>query len=275
MVAAREFGPWKRTNAAFNPIEVGGQLLRALLARGEPMMLRDLGRNAGMSAAKAHPYFVSFARLGLVEQERASGRYELGPSRTPAGASKHAPAQSGPRGYRSDCRARRPYRPDRGNCQCGAITARQLCASRSPAAVHVNMRTGSVMSIARHCDGARVRGLPAIENDRDLHRGRRRARQCRRRCREADVAQADGGGVGGGQAAGLARAVERPIPGVNAFSAPVFDHSGTIALAITSIGPSGTFNAEWDSPIAKSLLSCAAQVSDRLGFLSKAAHKAA
>jgi len=33
---------------------------------------------AGMSPAKAHPYLVSFMRLGLVEQDRASGRYELG-----------------------------------------------------------------------------------------------------------------------------------------------------------------------------------------------------
>ena len=41
---------------------------------------------------------------------------------------------------------------------------------------------------------------------------------------------------------GLARAVDRPIPGVNAFSAPVFDHSGSIALAITAIGPSGIFD---------------------------------
>ena len=32
-----------------------------------------------MAAAKAHPYLVSFMRLGLVEQDRASGRYELGP----------------------------------------------------------------------------------------------------------------------------------------------------------------------------------------------------
>ena len=49
-------------------IEVGGQLLRALVRSGEPMMLRDLAAAAGMPPAKAHPYLVSFARLGLVEQ---------------------------------------------------------------------------------------------------------------------------------------------------------------------------------------------------------------
>jgi len=68
---------------------------------------------------------------------------------------------------------------------------------------------------------------------------------------------------------GPARAVEKPIPGVNAFSAPVFDQSGSIALVITAIGPSHTFDADWDSPIAEELRKCAATVSMRLGFSSK------
>ena len=37
-------------------IEVGTRLLRALAANGRPMMLRDVARNAGMPAAKAHRY---------------------------------------------------------------------------------------------------------------------------------------------------------------------------------------------------------------------------
>lgn len=68
---------------------------------------------------------------------------------------------------------------------------------------------------------------------------------------------------------GLARAVERPIPGVNAFSAPVFDHSGSIALVITAIGPSHTFDADWASPIAEEFRKRAATISMRLGFSPK------
>src|ERR1700761_340149 len=60
-------------------IEVGGQLLRALVHEGRPMALKDLAREAEMSPAKAHPYMVSFGRLGLVEQDRTSGHYLLGP----------------------------------------------------------------------------------------------------------------------------------------------------------------------------------------------------
>jgi len=54
-------------------IEVGGQLLLALAHHGRPMALKDLAREAGMTPAKAHPYLVSFIKLGLVEQDSGSG----------------------------------------------------------------------------------------------------------------------------------------------------------------------------------------------------------
>src|SRR5690348_16196649 len=67
-----------RESRGIQSIEVGGELLRALARSGEPMMLRDLAREAGMPAAKAHPYLVSFSRIGLIEQDKATGRYEIG-----------------------------------------------------------------------------------------------------------------------------------------------------------------------------------------------------
>jgi len=59
-------------------IEVGVPLLRVLADHGAPMMLRDLAKAAGMPAAKAHRYLVSFVRTGLVTQDPLSGRYDLG-----------------------------------------------------------------------------------------------------------------------------------------------------------------------------------------------------
>jgi DNA-binding IclR family transcriptional regulator len=57
-----------------------------------------------------------------------------------------------------------------------------------------------------------------------------------------------------------------PLPGVNAFAAPVFDHVGHVALVITAMGPAGSFDPRWGGPIAKALQACAADVSKRLGF---------
>jgi DNA-binding IclR family transcriptional regulator len=64
---------------------------------------------------------------------------------------------------------------------------------------------------------------------------------------------------------GLARALGDPLPGVNAFAAPVFDHAGHVVLVITAMGPEGTFDADWDSAIATSLRNCASDISRQLG----------
>ena len=59
-------------------VEVGFSLLRVIAANNRPMMLRDIAKGASMPAAKAHRYMVSFMRIGLIEQDSASGRYDLG-----------------------------------------------------------------------------------------------------------------------------------------------------------------------------------------------------
>ena len=43
------------------------------------------------------------------------------------------------------------------------------------------------------------------------------------------------------------------MPGVNAFSAPVFDHTGEIALALTTLSAATEFDSAWNSTIAQEL----------------------
>jgi DNA-binding IclR family transcriptional regulator len=256
-------------------VEVGGQLLLALVESGKPMMLREVAAAASMPAAKAHPYLVSFMRLGLVEQDRASGRYELGPLALQMGLAcmrRLSPVRIG-----TDAIVELAS-------EIGQTVALALWGNHGPtiirieeasAAVHVNMRTGSVMSLLGTATGRVFAAfLPAKMIQTFLEAGQREAtvgdeaaRHMSREQIEAALAEV--------RKRGMARAVGRPIPGVNAFSVPVFDQSGSVALVITSIGPEGTFNAEWESPIATKLLECAAKVSERLGFQSNRSHKAA
>jgi DNA-binding IclR family transcriptional regulator len=250
-------------------VEVGGALLRVLTEADGPMMLRDLAASAGMTAAKAHPYVVSFMRLGLVEQDRSSGRYELGPLALQMGL--------------ASMRRLNPVRVATEAIAELALGINQttyisVWGNHGPTvvrmeeglgAVHVNMRVGSIMSLVGTATGRVFAAfLPPkmIENFIESGVGRASVgyeaeRQMTRN--QIDIAVAEV------REKGLARAVERPIPGVNAFSAPVFDHTGSIALAITAIGPSHTFDGNWDGPIAEELRKCAANVSIRLGFSSK------
>ncbi|MBN8510193.1 MAG: IclR family transcriptional regulator, partial [Burkholderiales bacterium] len=71
------------------------------------------------------------------------------------------------------------------------------------------------------------------------------------------------------RAHGIARAVGHPIPGVNAFSAPAFDHEGEPALVITVLGHQDALDSGWDSPGAQAVREAAAEISRRLGARSR------
>ena len=57
------------TQRGIQSIEVGGRLLLALAREGRPMALKDLAQAAGMIPPKAHPYLVSFGKLGLIDHK--------------------------------------------------------------------------------------------------------------------------------------------------------------------------------------------------------------
>src|SRR3954454_11352718 len=68
-----------------NSVEVAGDLLRALSETAGPARLADLARMTSIPPAKVHRYLVSLIRAGLVEQDRATSRYDLGPLALRAG----------------------------------------------------------------------------------------------------------------------------------------------------------------------------------------------
>eukprot|EP00825_Cyclidium_porcatum_P023572 TRINITY_DN2600_c0_g1_i3.p1 TRINITY_DN2600_c0_g1~~TRINITY_DN2600_c0_g1_i3.p1 ORF type:complete len:145 (-),score=9.76 TRINITY_DN2600_c0_g1_i3:348-782(-) len=69
---------------------------------------------------------------------------------------------------------------------------------------------------------------------------------------------------------GIARATGSLTPGINGFSAPVYDHTGSMVAAITSLGSMGEFDVEWESPVAKAMLAASISLSHRLGYGSMA-----
>src|SRR3954464_12901900 len=76
-----------KERAGTQSVEGGFALLDVLGRAHGPLMLRDLAAAAGMSAAKAHRYLVSFQRLQLAVQDDASTRYDLGPAALKLGLS--------------------------------------------------------------------------------------------------------------------------------------------------------------------------------------------
>lgn len=250
---------------AVQSVEVGGRLLLALAAHPAPMALKDLAAAAGLPASRAHPYLVSFGKLGLVEQQRDGGRYALGPAALQIGlAALH---QLDP------LRAAEPVAQHLA-ASTGYAVALALWGSFGPTVVRmfearepllVAMRTGTVMSVLHTATGRAFAGaLPqaAVEHalagalgDAPLEpRPLDAAQQAIVRQARADLA-----------AHGVVRADGRPIPSVNAFSAPAFDHEGRTAIVITALGHQDAFPVAWDSPAAQAVREAAAAISHRLG----------
>jgi DNA-binding IclR family transcriptional regulator len=61
-------------------VEVGALVLRALTDADEPMKLTELAESLVMPAAKVHRYLVSLIRSGLVQQSADTSKYDLGPA---------------------------------------------------------------------------------------------------------------------------------------------------------------------------------------------------
>ncbi|MCR5863906.1 IclR family transcriptional regulator [Aquincola sp. J276] len=234
-------------------IEVGGQLLLALAHHGRPMPLKDLAREAGMAPAKAHPYLVSFGKLGLVEQEPGSGRYGLGPLALQLGLislQQYDPV-----------RLATPLADELAQ-STGHTVALAVWGNRgptivrvaeAPSPVHVAMRHGTVMSVRGTASGwlfaafhPRAEVAPLLAEEAPAPGFEAQLDEVRRR--------------------GLARAVDLSLPGVSALAAPVFDGRGAVVLSITAIGPSATFDSDWDGPLATELKRVADGLSRRLGW---------
>jgi len=265
--------PESRPQRGIQSIEVGGQVLRAMAHSGRPMALKDLAREADMPAAKIHPYLVSFARIGLMEQDAGSGRYFLGPLALQLGliSLKQAnPVQA--------AAAELPELVQRiGHTVAiavwGSRGATIVRLEESPAPIHVNMRQGTVFSVAGTATGRLFAAYRAVGEVKALLDDERRRQKSHPAPTIANVPPARAvpawrefeQALREVREHGLARSDGETLPGVNAIAAPVFDHEGRIVLAVTAIGPASIFDLAWDGAIAWEVRACAARISRRLG----------
>lgn len=251
---------------AVQSVEVGGRLLLVLGQQRESMSLKDLAAQAGLTPARAHPYLVSFGRLRLIEQDRQTGRYALGPGALQLGLSALAQLDA----MRAAEQVAEDLAAATGHAVAVAVwgsfgpTVVRMIEARQP--LLVSMRAGTVMSVLGTATGRAFAAVLPVER----------------------LAQAAGGAVGDPpgrnaefssadlavieaarhdvQAHGVVRAQGRPIPGINAFSAPARDHEGHAALVITALGREDRFPVDWDAPEARAVRDAAHEISSRLGW---------
>src|SRR4051812_14159939 len=137
----------EKSRRGIQSFEIGTQLLVELAKHVKPMALKHMAKAAGMSTGKAHPYLVSFMKVGFVTQD-ASGSYELGPLALQLGLSRL---------QRLDpVKEASPFIEELA-AQTEQSVAVAVWGNLGPTvvrleepihALHVNLRTGTVMSLA-------------------------------------------------------------------------------------------------------------------------------
>ena len=246
--------------------EVALRLLRVLVEARKPMMLRDLAAAGRMPPAKAHRYLVSLGREGYVEQDGTGGLYDLGPY-----ALELALA----------CLARIDY------VRIASAALPELCrrvdetvalavwGSRGPAfvrweepphAVASNVRVGSVIPVLHSASGRVLAAyLPReivdpfiAEELKQAARSRHKRGPRSRRAVEVMLSEV--------RRTGLARVSGDLLSGINAISAPVFNHRRRVVLALTVLGDESRFECFRNGPIVRAVQETALEVSRRLGY---------
>ena len=248
-------------------IEVGFRLLKVMAATNRPMMLRDIASSSGMPAAKAHRYLVSYMRTGLVEQDTATGRYDLGSAALELGLSSL--------GRLDHVRLAGPVLEQLceniqetvalavwGNC---GPTIVRIVDAGGP--VTITLRAGTVMPLAKSATGRAFAAFSRVPYMKKLLEEELKEIAESTKVAVTNVRRQLEKTLGEIRERGISRATGSLTPGINGFSAPVYDHTGTMIAAITSLGSVGEFNVEWDSKTAQVMQEAAATLSQRLGFV--------
>lgn len=255
-----------KERAGIQSVEVGFGLLDALARSPGPLMLRDLAKAAGMSAAKAHRYLVSFQRLQLVVQEGASTRYDLGPAALKLGLASLA---------RLDAVKLARERAAALMEEIGHTLALAVWGNHGPTIVHweesphavtVNLRLGDVMPLLTSATGRCFAAYAPKEAIAPMLRDEMARAQKQGRSdlphTMADVRKM----LDDVRRQGGARVVDTLLPGIVGFCVPVFDSDGHMALGMVALGPAGSFDAEWGGAAEAPLRAAAAQLSSDLGY---------
>lgn len=251
-----------KSQRAVQSVEVGGRLLLGLADSGSALSLKDLAARAGMTPSRAHPYLVSYGRLGLIEQD-SSGRYDLGPAALRVGLASLQRLE--PMTVAEP--VIRQLAAQTGHAIAIAVwgnfgpTVVRLIEAQQP--LHVSLRIGSVLSLFDTATGRafasvlpQERLLQAIAGPLGEAMPQEKWQQ-----RQPEIQEI----VLEARRHGVSRAISNPIPGVNAFSAPVFDLEGNPVMVITMTNHENRLPAAWKNEAVSMLAEAVKELTVRIG----------
>lgn len=244
-------------------IEIGMQVLRALAGGERAMMLKDIAAAAGMPASKAHRYLVSLIRAGMVEQDRQTSLYDLGPLALHVGLAAIDRLDRIQLGLNAISELR-----DRVNettalsvwSENGPIIVRD---ERPRRAITVNVVTGTALDVLSSASGQIFGAYLPAETTRHLIEAELADGRAPVATRSWPRIEAMFDAI---RASGISSVSGyHLVPGVEAIGAPVFNAAGAITLTMLVVGIQGMFDMSADGPVVRELKQAANLLSERLG----------
>lgn len=245
-------------------IEVGAKLLSVLVDEAEPLMLKDLALLAQIAPAQAHAYLVSYRKLGLVEQEGSAGRYRLGPFALELGITRMRTFDPLRMAAEAVGELSRSSGLNVALVVWGSFGPTVINVQESGSQLNMNTRVGTVYSLTSTASGRIFLAyMPEAIVKEALRQERRDESHNNRVGKFEYLSKTEVERI---RDQGYATVANPPVPGINAFSAPVFDHVGQMQFAVTIIGLESILKPSADLEFLHALLETTAHLSSQLGY---------
>jgi DNA-binding IclR family transcriptional regulator len=256
----------KTDQSGVQSVEIAGRILDAMIQADGPLKLAEIAGVVGMPPAKVHRYLVSLIRTGLAVQSRDTSKYDLGPTAFQLGVKGFArfePLKAAETMLRELVE------------MVGETAALAVWTARGPTMIRViEARHDFATTIAptHHCpltfsatgilfasfeDPARTD--PVIERELEQNRNSGRPNAPRDRATLAEMIAAT-------REHGFAVINNGGGDGFGAVSAPVFDVTGRLRMALTVFGRAGRVDVRPESTLVRIVARTARAVSTEFGY---------
>lgn len=235
-------------------VEMMLKVLHAVSEGPGPRALKDISAAAGLAPSSAHRHLITLVRTGMVEQNNATGRYDLGARMMELGLKALS--------RRDPIRLAGEVLEDLRD-QLGLSVFLAVWGNYGPTIVRweegthpvtVNVRVGSVLPLMRSATGRVFLGWLAPALTAPILTAEKAnpklVEQLRETTRERGLGAVEGD----------------LLPGVASLSAPVFDHRGQIVAAISTLGAQGSFDTDVAGSTGTILKAAADGLSHRLCY---------
>lgn len=219
--------PTRSRRSGVQSIEIGGDLLEAMVRVDAPATLSDIAKAAGLPPAKAHRYLTSLCEIGLALQHTGSGYYGLGPLALRMGLAAIRQHDIIERAFEILVGLCNEFRTSGHLSVWSDVGPVVIRSAHGGPPVISPVAVGTVMPLQRSASGlVYLSFLPEAATNKALQ-----AQSSQLAADANELAKLREGTL----KAGYALASGQYIPGLCAIALPVFNHDRTLAAAITFV----------------------------------------